>query len=43
VAALSRRIFLYVIIGAAIVLLAADMVTIIYELLRDTLGKPLQR
>jgi ABC-type multidrug transport system fused ATPase/permease subunit len=36
--ALSRRIFLYVIIGAAIVLLAADMVTIIYELLRDTLG-----
>jgi hypothetical protein len=36
--ALSRRIFLYVIIGAAIVLLAADMVTIIYELLKDTLG-----
>ena len=36
--ALSRRIFLYVIIGAAIILLAADLVTIIYELLRDTLG-----
>ena len=36
--ALSRRIFLYVIIGAAIVLLAADLVTIIYELLKDTLG-----
>jgi Domain of unknown function (DUF5671) len=36
--ALSRRIFLYVVIGAAIVLLAADMVNIIYALLRDTLG-----
>jgi hypothetical protein len=36
--ALSRRIFLYMIIGAAIVLLAADLVTIIYELLRDSLG-----
>ncbi|MGP8081010.1 MAG: DUF5671 domain-containing protein [Dehalococcoidales bacterium] len=36
--ALSRRIFLYVIIGAAIVLLAADLVNIVYELLRDTLG-----
>jgi Domain of unknown function (DUF5671) len=36
--AVSRRIFLYVIIGAAIVLLAADLVTIIYELLKDILG-----
>jgi hypothetical protein len=36
--ALSRRIFLYMIIGAAIVLLAADMVTIIYELLRNSLS-----
>jgi hypothetical protein len=37
--ALSRRIFLYVVIGAAIVLLAADMVNIIYALLRDSLGR----
>ena len=36
--ALSRRIFLYVIIGASIVLLAADLVNIIYELLRNMLG-----
>ncbi len=36
--ALSRRIFLYVVIGAAIVLLAAGLVNIIYALLRDSLG-----
>ena len=36
--ALSRRIFLYMIIGAAIVLLAADMVNIVYELLRNSLS-----
>jgi hypothetical protein len=36
--ALSRRIFLYTIIGAAIVLLAADLVNIVYELLRNSLS-----
>ena len=35
--ALSRRIFLYVIIGASIIALAADLVNIIYQLLRDML------
>jgi hypothetical protein len=32
--ALSRRIFLYVIIGASIITLAADLVNIVYQLLR---------
>lgn len=36
--ALSRRIFLYVIIGAAILLLAVDMVNIIYQMLRDLMA-----
>jgi ABC-type multidrug transport system fused ATPase/permease subunit len=36
--ALSRRIFLYTIIGVAIVLLAADLVNIVYELLRNSLS-----
>ena len=35
--ALSRRIFLYVIIGVSIVFLAADLVNIIYQLLRGIL------
>jgi hypothetical protein len=35
--ALSRRIFLYVIVGASIILLAADLVNIIYQLLRVVL------
>ena len=35
--ALSRRIFLYVIIGASIITLAADLVNIVYQLLRDML------
>ena len=35
--ALSRRIFLYVVIGASIILVAADMVNIIYQLLRTVL------
>ena len=34
---LSRRIFLYVVIGASIILLAADLVNIIYQLLRTAL------
>ena len=35
--ALSRRIFLYVIVGASIITLAADLVNIIYQLLSGTL------
>ena len=35
--ALSRRIFLYVIVGVSIVFLAADLVNIIYQLLRGIL------
>ena len=35
--ALSRRIFLYFIIGASIVLLAADLVNVVYQLLRGGL------
>ena len=35
--ALSRRIFLYVIVGASIILLAADLVNILYQLLRGVL------
>ena len=35
--ALSRRIFLYVIVGVSIVLLAADLVNIIYQLLQGML------
>ena len=39
--ALSRRIFLYVIVGTSIILLAADLVNIIYQLLRRLLqGNP---
>ena len=35
--ALSRRIFLYVIIGASIITLAVDLVNIVYQLLRVTM------
>ena len=35
--ALSRRVFLYVIVGASIILLAADLVNIVYQLLRGIL------
>jgi hypothetical protein len=35
--AMSRRVFLYVVVGASIVMLAADMVNIIYQLLNGLL------
>jgi hypothetical protein len=34
----SRRIFLYVVLGAAVITLAADLVNIVYQLLRGVLG-----
>jgi hypothetical protein len=36
--AMSRRIFLYVVLGAAVITLAADLVNIVYQLLRGVLG-----
>jgi uncharacterized membrane protein len=34
----SRRIFLYVVLGAAVIMLAADLINIVYQLLRGILG-----
>jgi hypothetical protein len=34
----ARRIFLYVVLGAAVITLAADLVNIVYQLLRGVLG-----